>query len=94
MRPPGSLFGLAVLAVPVKPLAYIAADYARSYRHEKVEQNIHDIHPLSGEGPGNIISAFDNVRKADLFLSRGRLSLWFFFCHNPRLVLIGWDKGG
>ena len=85
MRPPGSLFGLAVLAVPVKPLAYIVADYARSYRHEKVEQNIHDIHPLSGEGPGNIISAFDNVRKADLFCPESVWLSGFSFVITPGL---------
>ena len=64
----GFPLGLAALAVPVKPFAYIVADYARSYRHKKIEQNVHSIHPLSGEGPKVIISAFDKCRKADIFL--------------------------
>lgn len=45
-RPPVLLLCLLALAVAVKPLAYAVADYARSDRHEKANQNVHGIHLL------------------------------------------------
>jgi len=42
----GGFLCLPALAVPVKPLANIVADYARSDRHEECGEVFHGIHPL------------------------------------------------
>ena len=42
----GSFLCLLALAVTVKPLANIVANYARSDRHKETDQNLQEVHPL------------------------------------------------
>lgn len=52
---PGTVFartGLLSLAVPAKPLADIVASYTCSNRHQEVQDDIHDAHPLPAASLG------------------------------------------
>lgn len=71
--PPGSshspavLLCLLALAVPLKPLAHVVANYARYERHKEIDQDFQQVHPLSvaslGKGSGDILTKFDQKCK-------------------------------
>ena len=58
---------LAAPAVPVQPLAYVVANYTRSYRHQKADYELHSSHPLPvasiGKGSKHRITQFDKFHK-------------------------------
>lgn len=58
---------LLALAVPLKPLAHIVANYARYERHKEIDQDFQQVHPLSvaslGKGSGDILTKFDQKCK-------------------------------
>lgn len=74
---------LPALAVTVKPLAYVAANYTRSDRHKECYQEIHMFHPLPvasmGKGSALILPQFDNPHKAWVKRARTVLTVRAFF---------------
>lgn len=59
---------LLALAVPLKPLAHVVANYARYKRHKEIDQDFQQVHPPSvaslGKGSESIITKFDKKRKS------------------------------
>jgi hypothetical protein len=66
----GAILCLLALAVPIKPLADVVADYTCYDRHKETGKKVQHCHlpllPQSSKGSGTIIAEFDTVRKPAL----------------------------